>query len=127
MNATANRVVRYFLDLGFYPGEVELGTGLQRKRLAWLITVYVLLFLGLSCRQWIDLKQEPVKFSVANLQLGVFVASAVVAIALFPPFTAWFNKRFRKPSWEQVMWAFSFGFLVNLSNVVDLTKFLSRS
>jgi hypothetical protein len=42
-----------------------------------------------------------------------------MAIALFPLFTEWFNKKRRKPSWEHVLWAFSYGFFVNLS--IDAT------
>ena len=126
MNATVNRVVRYFLDMGFYPGEVELGRDLQRRRLTLAITSYALLCLGLFCRQCIDIRKEPLEFSFANLRWGIFIASLVVAVAIFAPFTSWFNKKFRDPSWEHVMWAFSFGFFVNLSNAVDLTKALSQ-
>jgi hypothetical protein len=116
MNAIFSRASRYFLDLGFYPEQIEFGTGLPLKRLIWSIAAYLLLFMGLLSQQCIDLSKVPLAVSVSNLRWTVLAASAVVAIALFPPFTHWFNKKRQKPSWEHVLWAFSFGFFVNLSS-----------
>lgn len=118
-----NRVSRYFLDLGFYPGQVELGAGLARKRLIWTIAVYLLLFSGFLSRQCIDISKTPIEVSVSNLRWTVVGASALVALALIAPFTRWFNKKRRKPSWEHVLWAFSFGFFVNLSGNLIWKKF----
>lgn len=123
MNSTVSRAAHYFLDLGFYPGQIEFGAGLPRKRLLWSIAVYLLLFLGLLSQQCTDVSKVPIVFSVGNLRWTVLIASAVVAVALFPLFTRWFNKKRRKPSWEHVLWAFSFGFFVNLSTNVIWKKF----
>jgi len=111
-----NRGFRYFLDLGFYPGRVELGASLARRRLMWSVSAYFLLFSGLLSQQCIDIRKTPIAVSANNLQWPMLGASAVVAIALFPLFTERFNKKRRKPSWEHVLWAFSFGFFVNLSS-----------
>jgi len=110
-----NSVARYFLDLGFYPGEIEFGTGLPRKRLAWSLAAYCLLFAGMLAHQIIDLTRIPITLALDRLNRSVFIASAVVAVALFPLFTHWFNGKRKRPSWEHVLWAFSFGFFVNAS------------
>ena len=68
MNEFLSRASRYFLDLGFYPGQIEFGAGLPRKRLIWSLAVYLLLFLGLLFRQCIDTSKVPLQFSVDNLQ-----------------------------------------------------------
>jgi hypothetical protein len=122
VSTIANRVAGYFLNLGFYSGQIEFGTGLQRKRVMWLIVAYLFLFLGLFSHQCIDTKRSPIEFAVNNVKWAVLAASAVVAIALFPFFTQWFNRDRKKPSWEQVLWAFSFGFFVDLSST-----FLSKA
>lgn len=118
MNAPVARVSRYFLDLGFYPGQIELGGRLTRKRLAWSISAYLLLFFGLFCQQCIDINTVPIRFSPKNAHWAVFAGSAIVGVALFPLFTYWFNRKRKEPSWEHVLWAFSFGFFVNLSSKV---------
>lgn len=124
MNATLSRASRYFLDLGFYPGQIEFGASLPRKRLIWSIIAYLLLFMGLLSQQCIDISKVPIAVSVSNLRWTVLVASVVVAIALFPFFTHWFNKKRQKPSWEHVLWAFTIGFFVNLSSNLIWKKFL---
>jgi hypothetical protein len=116
MSFSLNSVSQYFLNLGFYSGRIELGPGLQRQRLAWSLSAYVLLVLGLLGQQCVNLIIKPIQLSVTNLQWPVFAASAIVGVALFPPFMLWFNKKLNKPSWEHVLWAFSFGFFVNLSS-----------
>ena len=124
MNTFLGRASRYFLDLGFYPGQIEFGGGLPRKRLIWSVAVYLLLFVGLFSQQCIDLTKVPIKFSINNVQGDVLAGSAVVAIALFPVFMLWFNNKLNKePSWEHVLWAFSFGFFVNLSSNLIWKKF----
>ncbi|MGA7634369.1 MAG: hypothetical protein WCB11_26695 [Terriglobales bacterium] len=115
-----NRIARYFLDLGFYPSQIEFGTGLPRKRLAWSLAAYCLLFMGLLAQQVIDVTKAPIRVSLDKLDTSVFVASAVVAVALFPLFTHWFNSKRKQPSWEHIVWAFSFGFFVHVSG--DLLK-----
>jgi hypothetical protein len=123
MNNFAVRVAGYFTDLGFYPGQIEFGPGLPQKRLAWSLTAYVLLLLGILAQQIIDLGKKPLNPSWHNLTWPMLLASAVVAFALFPPFTSWFNHKRKKPSWEHVVWAFSFGFFVNLSTNLIWKKF----
>jgi hypothetical protein len=116
MSSNTNRLTRYFLNLGFYSGEIEFGAQLQRQRLAWSLSAYGLLVLGLLGQQCINLSNRPIRFSASNLNWPVLAASAIVGVALFPPFMLWFNKKLKKPSWEHVSWAFSFGFFINLSS-----------
>jgi hypothetical protein len=120
-------VSRYFLDLGFYPSQVELGSDLQHQRLRWSIFAYGLLVLGLFAQQCVNLTSRPIRLSLTDLHWSVFGASAIVGVALFPPFMSWFNKRLREgPSWEHLLWAFSFGFFVNLSSNLIWKHFFFR-
>jgi len=123
MNAILSRTSRYFLDLGFYPGKIQFGGDLPQKRLIWSVTAYFLLLLGLFSQQCIDIRKIPIEFSISDLHVNVLVGSAVVAIALFPLFMHWFNNKRKKPSWEHILWAFSFGFFVNLSSNIIWKKF----
>jgi hypothetical protein len=116
MNSLLDGLSQYFLNLGFYPGQAELGEDLQWQRLAWSLAAYALLVLGLFGQQAVNLTNRPIQISMANLQWQVFAASAIAGLALFPPFMSWFNKKRHEPSWEHVLWAFSFGFFVNLSS-----------
>jgi hypothetical protein len=109
------RIARYYLDLGFYSGRIEFGPSVMTRRLTWALASYLLLVAGLICQQAIDLSRRPLIFSLPY-DWRVFVASAIVGVALFAPFTRWFTKRRPRPSWEHVLWAFSFGFFVNLSS-----------
>lgn len=114
MSSVVSRVGRYFLDLGFYGDQIELGPELQHRRLYWSLAAYGLLVLGLLSQQAIDLTRRPLQFSAA-LDWGVVAPTAIVGVALFAPFMHWLTRKRRKPSWEHVWWAFSFGFFVNLS------------
>jgi hypothetical protein len=125
MKSAWDGVTRYFLNLGFYSGETELGPHLQMQRLAWSLTAYLLLVLGLLGQQCVNLTNKPIRLSLASLEWPVFAASAVVGVALFPLFMSWFNKKLRQPSWEHVLWAFSFGFFVNLSSNLIWKRFFT--
>ena len=123
MTSSLNKLGSYFFNLGFYSGEIEFGPGLQRQRLAWSLSAYILLVLGLLGQQCVNLTNRPIRVSLANLEWPVLAASAIVGVALFPPFMSWFNKKRRQPSWEHVLWAFSFGFFVNLSSNLIWKRF----
>jgi hypothetical protein len=110
-------MLNYFANLDFYPDRVELGPGLMRKRLYWTVTSFLLLASGIFFRQCIgSLKTGNLDFSLSNFRLTVAIASSVVALAVFPPYMRWFNRRVREASWGQVLWAFSFGFFVDLAS-----------
>jgi hypothetical protein len=111
----AYRAKRYLLNLNFYPGQIEFGPDLSRKRLIWTMSVYALLAIGLVAQQAIDLTRHPLTIDWTNLSWNTLLASAVVALALLPPFMRWFNRKFPRPSYEHAIWTFSFGFFVNLS------------
>jgi RsiW-degrading membrane proteinase PrsW (M82 family) len=125
MTTPLKRIEGYFLNLGFYPGQIELGPGgIMRKRLTWSLIAYALLVLGLLSQQCINLTKKPIRLSLAGIEWPVLAASLIVGIALFPPFMLWFNKKRRQPSWEHVLWAFSFGFFINLSSNFIWKQFL---
>jgi RsiW-degrading membrane proteinase PrsW (M82 family) len=105
----------YFLDLGFYSDTVELGPQLQTARALWTLSAYLLLSSGVFCKQCIRFTPPPARFSWTNVELPVLVASFVIGLALFPLWVNWLTKKRRKPSWEHVLWAFSFGFFIDLS------------
>jgi hypothetical protein len=109
------RIARYYFDLGFYSDEVEYGPALPFRRAGWSLAAYILLVAGLLCQQAIDLSRRPLVFSL-SFDSRIFLASAIVGAALFAPFTHWVTRRRAKPSWEHVLWAFSFGFFINLSS-----------
>lgn len=117
------------LDLGFYPGEVELGSALPRQRLYWTCASFLLLVAGIFFRQCMRLPPPPpLSFSLENFQVGVAVGSLLLAFAMFGPFLRWFNRRKSEPSWEHVLWAFTFGFFCgsSIEGVVHLMRFLPR-
>jgi len=109
--------INYFLNLDFYPGEIDFGA-LESKRLRWTLSAYGLLVLGLFCQQVTDLRRMPITVKLENVHWGVFIASMIVALALLPPFMRWLNNRHKNPSFIHVLWAFTVGFFVNLSTNV---------
>jgi hypothetical protein len=116
------RLARYYLDLGFYSDRIELGANLQRRRMLWSLAAYGLLVLGLLAQQAIDLTRKPLKFSWI-FDWSVMAASAIVGVALFAPFAHWVTRRRKNLTWEHVLWAFSFGFFINLSSNLIWKRF----
>ncbi len=111
-----NRVLTYFTDLGFLGSReyIELGPTAAQLRLLWTVGVYVMSSLGIFSRHYIDvphlrIPQEP--FSAT-----VLAASFIIGLALLPLPIKWFNSKRRKPKWEHVLFAFSFGFFVDLAS-----------
>jgi hypothetical protein len=104
--------VRYFTNLEFYADRTELGSGLQRRRNWLLVLMYALLSLGIFAHEAVDIPSVSFK-TVHWATLG---ASFVIGLALLPPIIRWINKRRKKPSFEQVLTAFSVGFFVDLSS-----------
>src|SRR5271157_5691703 len=104
--------MRYFMNLEFYPDRTEMGPGLQNRRNVLVVLMYVLLSLGIFAHEAVNL--SPVSFRPVHWStLG---ASFVMGVALLPPAIRWINGRKRKPSWEQVLTAFSIGFFIDLSS-----------
>ena len=114
---------KYFLDLDFYPDRVELGPHLQSVRALWTLSAYLLLSFGVFSKQCVRFTPPPAKFGWANVELQVLVASLVIGLALFPLWMKWLNKKRRKPNWEHVLWAFSFGFFIDLSTAAIWERF----
>ena len=114
--SVVNRVSTYFTDLGFLGSrdDIELGPTAAQLRLLWTVGVYVMSSLGIFSRHYIDvrhlrMRQDPFVGSV-------LAASFIIGLALLPLPMKWFNSKRRRPNWEHVLFAFSFGFFVDLAS-----------
>lgn len=94
---------------------LKLGKRQTRHRISILqeLACWLLLTCGIFLRKalmlvdlnWVD----------ASLTPRAFFASAVIALAVFPPFMRWFNRTRPRPSLESFATAFAFGFFLNLA------------
>lgn len=110
-------MLKYFLDLGFFPdyADLDLGPSVIRERQVWTLAVYLMTSLGILSRQYVDFPKVTI---TGPIHSQVVAASFIVGLALLPLPMYWFNrnkKRGSHPNWEQVILAFSFGFFVDLS------------
>jgi uncharacterized membrane protein YczE len=97
-----------------------MGSGLNRRRKLLTLLMYILLSLGIFGHEAVNL--APVSFR--HVEWSTLGASFVVGFALLPPVMRWINRRKRKPSWEQVITAFSIGFFIDLSSKQVLATIL---
>ena len=79
----------------------------------WTVTAYFLFWLGVFSRRCISL--NPVDLGLENLKWTIVVATFFVSLALVPLLMRWFNRKWKRPSWEHVIWAYSLGFFIDLS------------
>jgi uncharacterized membrane protein YczE len=99
--------------------------GADSKKAVLAIVVYILLALGIFCRQ--ITKFPIVDLNLENIRWSVFFASLIIGFALLPPVIRWLNRGGRRLSAIQVITAFSIGFLIDLSSQLItnlLTPFL---
>lgn len=116
-------ILRVLFDLGFYPeprgldGPLYLGRGakLSRKQVMWDIVCWLLSALGIFARQGLNL--VALDWDLSRLKPGVFVASAVVSLAIFPWAMRWINRRRPRPGLAQVAMPFAFGFFLDLASI----------
>jgi hypothetical protein len=87
----------------------------RREELLWEIACWLLLTLGVFLRKAIVI--ATLGWDRGNLTLGAFLASAVIALAVFPPFMKWFNHRRPGASLGNFATAFAFGFFLDLASV----------
>ena len=95
----------------------------QRERLLWEIVAWLLLTCGIFLRK--ALAPMELSWNRAGLTPAALTASAVIALAVFPPFMKWFNKRRPKISLEHFAIPFAFGFFLDLAKVAALKLFPS--
>lgn len=120
-----------FFDLGFAPeaasADVPLMLGKkgpsQRERLLWELAAWSLLTCGIFLRK--ALAPLELSWSRAGLTPAALTASAVIALAIFPAFMKWFNKRRPTVSLEHFATPFAFGFFLDLAKVAALKVFPS--
>jgi Kef-type K+ transport system membrane component KefB len=109
-----------YFSLGFdTPSSSDIPLKLGKKRrgsrtnLLQELACWLLLTCGIFLRKalmlvdlnWVD----------ASLTPRAFLASAVIALAVFPPFMRWFNRSRPRPTLESLATAFAFGFFLNLA------------
>jgi len=87
----------------------------RRERLLWEIACWLLLTLGIFLRKAIVI--ATLGWVPGNFTVGALLASAVIALAVFPPFMKWFNHRRLGASLENFAAAFAFGFFLDLASV----------
>jgi hypothetical protein len=87
----------------------------RREEVLWEIACWLLLTLGVFFRKAIAI--ATLGWVQGNLTLGAFLASAVIALAVFPPFMKWFNRRRPGANLENFTTAFAFGFFLDLASV----------
>jgi hypothetical protein len=108
----------YLLNLEFVFGDERdkpvYGRRSRLNKAAPAIVVYVLLALGIFCRQ--ITKFPVVDLNVENIRWSVFLASLIIGFALLPPVIRWINRGGKKLSAIQITTAFSIGFLIDLSS-----------
>ncbi len=112
-----------FFNLGFAaPSDsppVPLMLGKKRpsawQRLLWEVASWLLVTCGIFLRKALMLPE--LTWTTQHLTLGAFLASAAIALATFPPFMKWFNRRRPRVSVEHFATAFAFGFFLDLAAV----------
>lgn len=112
-----------FLNLGFYPRDIEtelplqLGkrpkTRSQWLKVRWQIAAWLLVAIGIFVRQ--GLQFPPITWDVTQLNVGTFLGSLIIALAVFPWFMRWINRKRPEPSLEHAAAPFAFGFFLDLS------------
>src|SRR5579864_2065414 len=85
----------------------------RRQRLLWEAACRLLVTSGIFLRKALVLAD--LSWAGGNLTPGAFLASAVIALAVFPPFMKWFNQRRPSVSLEHFATAFAFGFFLDLA------------
>ena len=113
-------IIRNVFDLGFYRDDpqIYLGGGLSWKQIAWDVISWLLLSLGIFLRQGLDL--TPLSWTLERLNWGAFLASVVIALAVFRFFMKRFNRSRPVPGFEHVAAPFAFGFFLDLATLSAL-------
>jgi hypothetical protein len=116
------QLVTDIFDLGFYPvpsstrERLPLGRkSLTFAQMAWDVTCWILLALGIFLRQGLQLQN--LTWRVERLTVGSFAASLVISFALFPMLMRRLNRWQPRPGLLQAATPFAFGFFLNLATV----------
>jgi len=111
----------YFKDMGFFHNEEYLGPRLIQKKTRWTILVYVLVSLGIFCRQITNF--PTVSMNMTNFNFSVFAASMIVGFAILPYVMKKISRKKPKLSYEHTLSAFGIGFFIDLTNSILLKFF----
>lgn len=115
-----------YFSLGFEaepsPNDIPLMLGKRRpprsQSLQWEFSCWLLMTAGIFLRK--AMVVADLGWVHANLSFGAFLASAVIALAVFPPFMKWFNHRRPGSGLAHYATAFTFGFFVDLARLTTL-------
>ena len=115
--------VASFLDLGFMPASTEpdvplmLGTKQpsRRQREIWQAASWMFVTCGIFLRKGLIVTE--LTWMSDRLTVKAFLASAVIALAVFRPFMRWFNKYRPTFGFEHFAASFGFGFFLDLARV----------
>lgn len=108
-----NQVVKHFFDLGFYPAaddDFHLGPPnlkLFILRTLWELLVYLLLSIGILCREM--LRFEPLRLDISLLSWPTTAAAFVVGSIPFPTIMRRLTKRKPKGGVSHVLVPFAYG------------------
>jgi hypothetical protein len=112
----------YFTDMGFYHNQKALGRSLLNKKARWTIVVYLLVSLGIFCRQITSF--PVVDLNPANIKVSIFLASMIIGFAILPYVMRRISKNKPNPSLEHTLSAFGIGFFIDLASS-QLIRFFS--
>lgn len=123
MSATLADRIRNYFGLGFVSASTSpdlplmLGKRRQSRReeVFWAMSAWLLLACGIFFRRALVILD--VCWNVTSLTPATFLASAVIALAVFPPFMLWFKKRRPRVNLEHFATPFAFGFFLDLAAV----------
>ncbi|WP_343670488.1 hypothetical protein [Chitinophaga sp.] len=118
----ATSISTYFGDMGFYPDARFNGRKILQKKMNWTIAVYILVSLGIFCRQITNFPK--VTMNMDNFKWNVFFASLIFGFAILPAVMKRISHRRRTPSLEHILTAFGIGFFIDFANS-QLIKYFS--
>ncbi len=122
--ALSSDILRKVLDLGFYTEVLEQRAGnqaapaiahLRTRKIrtgadwAWEIACWLLMAIGIFTRQAMVLGSH-VDFDMTRFSIRIFLASLVLALAVFAPFMKWLNKKSARRGLLKIALPFGFGF-----------------
>lgn len=119
--------VAKFFDLGFMPASTDPDVPLmlgkrqpsRRQRDLWQLASWIFVTCGIFLRKGLVITE--LSWMSDRLTLKAFLASSVIALAIFRPFMRWFNKRRPRFGFEHFAASFGFGFSLDLATVAAQT------
>ena len=123
--------IRDFFSLGFAvepeSQEIPLMLGKRRRgrrqKLLWEVAAWLLVAFGIFLRKALDVKH--VDMVLSEMTLTAFLASAIIALATFPLFMRWLNRRRPRVGLGHIATPFAYGFFLDMA-AVSVLKFAPK-